>query len=305
MPEPIESATPSSVAPSSATPPSTAPTPEPTTTSESPKTPDQPASQPSDQGRFVTNQELERYGRYQQQAEGSRRFYDEAKQHGFADISSAIEAAATFSKMKNDPQKGRILEAILNDVAEAEDRSQGNPEPNGKNAELTVEQLVDARLTQYREAEARRSWEAAKTTQDNMIGEVLKSPQFKGMFGEHDFDSALDGKAGEGAQAMAAMMDSFFYAAGQDENGNLQPIASPERFKEVMGNVLKGVNAIKAYTIMEASGNLGDPNPAHSVSDAPDTPAYADRDAKKQANIDFFNAQLRKYSAEGSPASQL
>jgi len=275
------------------------------TTTATPVPTGQPAQQHSD-GRFVSNEELGKYERWKQQADGARQNFDRVKELGYETFDDSLSDLARFKKYQSDPHVSRVLEALESAGAQPTGHDpRANPESQTITAE-SIDKRVNEILSERDQSVRHQQFLDAQRAESNLIEQTIRTDTFKSIFGEHSYLDALDGKGGEAAQAYASILDNAIYsAAPKDQDGRAMPVTDPTEFNRIQEKVKSMVNAMKAHAIMATSGSLGDvPLKQNHVSEPGQYNPDSEREERSRRAGEFMRQRMTELTGEGLPASQ-
>jgi hypothetical protein len=217
-------------------------------------------------GRTVSEQDWQNLQREVGKAREADKFFGRLKSSGIEvkSFDELVPQLSAVQRMRSDPTLGRIVDALNEPAQQPSGGVTSDP-----NQPLTHQQAlelagrtVDERIAAYESRRFQQEHASASTIEKSLIGEMISADQrLKPIFGEHSFDDAYNGKAGDAAQMLAVLIDNEFalsaspYADGPLK-GRLQPVTDRAKAAQVRDSVFKKINALKAAVAFDASSNL-------------------------------------------------
>lgn len=256
-------------------------------------------------GRYVSNEEYQRLNSAAGKARAADQFYNQLKERGFSSFDEVIPHIDRMKQVQSDPRMRNVFDAML----QREEQDSSQTQAREPLTQDSIRQLIDQQFQQRERQQFQQQYNMAVERENELISNALRGEQLRGVFGDHGFDDALDGKAGEVPQVVATLLESELAARSPTMGNQKMPVTDPGVFNEAVSSVLKRLKAIRAHTLLEASTDDGSPDTPQSEQRRPDGPLsqsewMQQQQERRRAASEYAQAELARQRTAGQPASR-
>lgn len=255
-------------------------------------------SQPSG-FRQVSEDEYKQLQRAREQVSGHDKFWSNLQQKGIKDQQTLLERVEQASMLeKLDPSLRESLSVLATRPKDQGDSSDAEDVPL---TSKSVKEMLASELRNFHQEQQRKAYEqqVQQGFQQEQVhlDDVVRSGDLKDIFGEHDFNAAMDGKAGDKARVVARLLESELQASSKyDPNGKPLPITDRSVIEQAAQRVMAGLGLFGGEAKPPATGTqTNQPNTNGQYDHKPSVKPGSMAEVHKRAGEHFEAryAQLR------------
>lgn len=216
-----------------------------------------PSSTPTP-GRQISEDDFNRYTRYEQQVKAHDRHFSELQKRGLRSHDEALPMIDRLRALESDEKISGIIKALTTQSAP---HAPGVPgagaanEPINPNDQSALVRAEVERIFQAKEQERfQQDHHSAVEYEGRLLTEAVADKALSNFFGDKSFQDVYEGKHSKSGQLVATLLDSQFAAlSDRYPDGSIRPLTDPAKAKQAVKNVMDALAELRAMTILDAS----------------------------------------------------